>query len=165
MTGRPFVYLDVGGALRKAVYAAGTGSVNLDFAYTVQAADFDSDGVSLCASAVFDPGCREIQLDGGSIAAAIDGFAPALTLPGMDDRADHKVDGTPTTIDPGPGPISRPGDPAMGIVPADWALRPPGVEAGDMFRLLFVSSGTRDATSADIAVYNGFVQGAAAGGP
>ena len=41
VTGRPFVYLNVGGALGKAVYAAGSGSANLDFAYTVAYEDHD----------------------------------------------------------------------------------------------------------------------------
>ncbi len=49
-------------------------------------------------------------------------------------------------------------------VPADWGLIPSGLGAGDRFRLLFVSSTTRDATSTDIADYNTFVQTAAASG-
>ena len=46
----------------------------------------------------------------------------------------------------------------------DWALTPTGLEVGDRFRLLFVSSGTRNAESADIGVYNTFVQNQAQGG-
>ena len=164
VTETPYIVLNIGGRARRAVYTSGSGTSRLDFAYTVQAADFDSDGVNVCASAVFDPGCRQIQLDGGTIVATSDGLAPALTLPELDDQADHKVDGTPVTIDPGLGPISRPGDPAMGIVPADWALRPAGLNAGDKFRLLFVTNDKRDATSTDIADYNSFVQSAAAAG-
>ena len=49
-------------------------------------------------------------------------------------------------------------------VPSDWSLAPSGLVAGDTFRLLFHSSGTRDATSTDIGDYNTFVQGAAAAG-
>ncbi len=49
-------------------------------------------------------------------------------------------------------------------VASDWGLAPSGLEAGDAFRLLFVSSGTRDATSTDIGDYNTFVQTAAAAG-
>ena len=49
-------------------------------------------------------------------------------------------------------------------VPVDWSLVPEGLEVGDEFRLLFLSSTTRDATSTDIGVYNGFVQGRAAAG-
>ena len=49
-------------------------------------------------------------------------------------------------------------------VPVDWSLVPEGLEVGDEFRLLFLSSTTRDATSTDISVYNGFVQGRAAAG-
>ena len=164
VTGRPFVYLNVGGSLGKAVYGAGSGSANLDFAYTVQASDFDANGVSICSSRLLDPACGRVQLDGGSIVAASDSARAVPALPAQADQSGHKVDGTPVTIDPGLGPISRPGDPAMGIVPADWALRPSGLNAGDKFRLLFVTSGTRDATSTDIADYNSFVQSAAAAG-
>ena len=49
-------------------------------------------------------------------------------------------------------------------VPADWALAPGGLPAGAEFRLLFLTSGGRDATSADIVDYDDFVQAAAAGG-
>ena len=49
-------------------------------------------------------------------------------------------------------------------VPSDWALVPAGVGVGQDFRLLFRSSTKRDATSADIAVYDEFVQAAAGSG-
>ena len=50
VTGRPYVVLDVGGVRRRAVYAGPIGSATdvLDFDYTVQAGDFDTDGVALC---------------------------------------------------------------------------------------------------------------------
>ena len=48
--------------------------------------------------------------------------------------------------------------------PADWALIPPGLPAGAPFRLLFVTSGARDASSAYIEDYDDFVQSAAAAG-
>ena len=105
-----------------------------------------------------------MQLDGGSILAASDSARSIVAYPAQADQSGHKVDGTPVTINPGLGPILRPGVPAMGIVPADWALRPSGVDAGDQFRLLFVTSTMRDATSSDIADYNSFVQNAAAAG-
>ena len=49
-------------------------------------------------------------------------------------------------------------------VSADWGLIPSGLGAGAEFRLLFRTSGTRNAASTDIADYNTFVQTAAAGG-
>ena len=49
-------------------------------------------------------------------------------------------------------------------VAADWALKPDAVGAGEQFRLIFLSSTTRDATSTDIADYNTHVQNAAAAG-
>ena len=47
-------------------------------------------------------------------------------------------------------------------VPVDWAHIPDGVGPGDSFRLMFITSGTRDATADNIADYNTFVQNAAA---
>ena len=95
VTGMPHVVLNVGGAARRAVYAGGTGTANLDFAYTVQASDFDADGLSLCSSTLFDPGCGRIQLDGGSILARFDDLAAPLALPAQGPQSGHKVDGTP----------------------------------------------------------------------
>ena len=50
------------------------------------------------------------------------------------------------------------------VVPPHWGLIPSGLGGGDRFRLIFRSSGTRDASSTDIADYNTFVQTAAANG-
>ena len=47
-------------------------------------------------------------------------------------------------------------------VPLEWSLIPAGLTTGDSFRLLFVTSGTRNAESSDIADYNTFVQTQAA---
>ena len=47
-------------------------------------------------------------------------------------------------------------------VPANWGLKPSALGAGDDFRLLFRSSTTRAATSADIAVYDAFIRDVAA---
>ena len=57
-----------------------------------------------------------------------------------------------------------PGASAQTVVPADWALKPSGLSGGDQFRLLFITSTTRNAESTDIANYNTFVQGRAAAG-
>ncbi len=53
---------------------------------------------------------------------------------------------------------------AQTVVPGDWPLKPSGLSAGDQFRLMFITSTTRDATSSNIADYNSFVQGRAAAG-
>ena len=55
-------------------------------------------------------------------------------------------------------------DPAVTKVPEDWSLKPDDLVVGDQFRLLFVSTTTRDGSSADIADYNTHVQTAAAAG-
>ena len=49
-------------------------------------------------------------------------------------------------------------------VESDWALIPSGINVGDSFRLLFLTSTTRDATSTNIADYNSFVQARANAG-
>ena len=49
-------------------------------------------------------------------------------------------------------------------VPADWSLIPTGLSTGDKFRLLFLSSTKRNASSTDIADYNTFIQIRAAAG-
>ena len=51
-----------------------------------------------------------------------------------------------------------------GEVPVDWALKPSGLEAGDRFRLIFLSSTERNAESTAIADYNSFVKNLAAAG-
>ena len=50
------------------------------------------------------------------------------------------------------------------MVADDWALKPDGLGAGDQFRLIFLSSSTRNASSSNIAHYNTFVQDRAAAG-
>ena len=49
-------------------------------------------------------------------------------------------------------------------VAADWSLAPSELVAGNQFRLLFISSTTRDATSTSIADYNSHVQTAVRAG-
>ncbi len=147
VTGRPFIWLDVGGAQRQGVYSGPIGSSTsaLDFSYTVQASDFDTDGVGLCVRGR-RPGCGSIVLDGGSIRAADDGSAARLGHPALAAQSGHKV---------GAAEIR---------VPDDWALIPDGVSAGGSFRLLFVTSTGHTASSSNIADYNRFVQGRAAAG-
>ena len=53
---------------------------------------------------------------------------------------------------------------AVNEVPVDWALKPADIGAGERFRLMFRTSTTRNATSADIADYNTFVSTRAAAG-
>ena len=49
-------------------------------------------------------------------------------------------------------------------VPATWSLKPAAVAVGAKFRLLFLSSTRRNASSTDIATYNTFIQNLAAAG-
>ena len=59
------------------------------------------------------------------------------------------------------GPVLHAG---VTVVPADWSLKPSGLQAGDKFRLLFISSTLRNAVPTNIATYNAWVQGVAASG-
>ena len=49
-------------------------------------------------------------------------------------------------------------------VPADWSLVPSGLQEGDQFRLLFISSAPRNASPSEIATYNTWIQARAANG-
>ena len=67
-----------------------------------------------------------------------------------------------------PQPAREPDPPPASTLQAevaiDWSLKPAGLQAGDRFRLIFLSSAQRDATSTDIGVYNSFVQSLATAG-
>ena len=151
VTGTPYLVLDIAGAARRATYASGSGTRYLDFEYTVQTGDFDSNGISLCSSRLVDPGCGRISLNGGRISAQYDNLAIELDLPALGNQSGHKVDGMPTFV-PDPGVVPMP-SPSMGIVPRNWPLRPDDVDFGEQFRVLFITS-TRNAVSTSIDDYN-----------
>ena len=151
VTGTPYLVLDIAGAARRAAYASGSGTNYLNFEYTVQTGDFDSNGLSLCSSRVLDPGCGRISLNGGRISAQSDNLAAELDLPALGNQSGHKVDGMPTFV-PDPGVVPMP-SPSMGIVPRNWSLRPDDVDFGEQFRVLFITS-TRNAVSSTIDDYN-----------
>ena len=52
----------------------------------------------------------------------------------------------------------------VAVVPLDWPLIPSGVSPGQQFRLIFLTSTSRDASSTDINVYNEFIQNRADAG-
>ena len=160
--GSPYLVLDIAGVLRRAVYESGDGSRQLVFAYTVSAEDFDSNGVSLCSDRALDPGCGRITLAGGSIRAVFDDAPIELVLPEVGDQPGHKVDGDPDFVDD-PSHAVMPNS-TTGVVPEGWALIPSGIGPGASFRLLFVSSTHRNASSSDINDYNDHVIAAAGSG-
>ena len=158
VTGRPSIWLDVGGARRRAVYSGPIGESTdaLAFSYTVRSGDRDADGVSLCASG---PGCGSIALNGGSIRGVADRVAAELSLPALGAQADHKVDGMPMPIMATPTACTDEIE-----VPSNWALKPAGVNVDGRFRLLFVTLTKHRSVSTNIADYNSLVQGRAAAG-
>ena len=62
----------------------------------------------------------------------------------------------------GLSPVFQVGD--YSSVPDTWSLKPSGLDVGDEFRLIFLSSTKRNATSTTIDDYNTFVQNLAAAG-
>ena len=62
-----------------------------------------------------------------------------------------------------PPPPPMPEADGVFVVPHDWELVPSGLDSGDEFRLLFMTTQHRDATPSDIADYDSFVQSSAAG--
>ena len=90
VTGAPQVKIDFSsgaGGERRAVYASGSGTTTLEFAYTVVARDFSTQGVAVLEDT--------LVLDGGTIRSAASGKDAALAHPGRAHDPAHKVDGTP----------------------------------------------------------------------
>ena len=87
VAGQPVVELTVGGAMRAAAFAAGSGTETLAFRYTVQAGDLDEDGVSIGAGA----------LVGGTIADAA-GNPATRVLEAVPARDDRRVDAVVPTV-------------------------------------------------------------------
>ena len=94
----------------------------------------------------------KLELNGGTIQGVDDDVAANLDYASLGRQDDHKIDGSP----------SMPAEPTL--VPTTWSLVPSGLVDGDSFRLLFIGSNGRDASSSDIAVYNTFIQNLAAAG-
>ena len=157
VTGRPHIWLDVGGVRRKAVYSGpvGTAATELDFSYTVRTGDSDTDGVAVARIGGYD---NDIQLNGGSIRMAVDETDSFLELVDLGPQSGHKVDAAEAFLS------STSNCESEVRAPPGWALTPSGLNAGDKFRLLFVTSTRRDASSVAISPYNVFVQDRTAAG-
>ena len=155
---------------------SGPDGVSVGVEGTENAIDLNGGAIALAGSeldAVLDftplPGDGEhlVNVAGPELVDAVtsrDGSQLKLTFdqdlnPDSPPRASHftvMVDGEPVTLSEEVGSLDE--------LPAGSPLIPAGLGAGDRFRVLFLTSTTRDATSSDIADYNSFVQTAAAGG-
>ena len=94
VTGRPRIALDIGGVTRYAVYVVAAGRLGtrfLNFAYTVQATDRDTDGIAIPRNA--------LQLNGGTITRADDSSVNATITAQSARAADpaRKVNGSTVT--------------------------------------------------------------------
>ena len=81
--GTPSIAMTVGGTVRRAAYAGGSGTAALVFAYTVREGDEDADGVSIEAAS--------IGLNGGAIRDGAGGAA-RLAHPAVAAEGGHRVD-------------------------------------------------------------------------
>ncbi len=153
-------------------------TVTTDFTLALQPAS--QTGVSLLTASPHSAQNPALQLAAGASTAVLR-FAPVdnevRTQPyvtvsyGVNDgTTDRAPSGTKVTIEtPSGGPFSfiitddETGDI---VVPADWMFTPPDseVSAGEDFRLIFTTSGSRVGTSTDIADYDHFVRSHAASG-
>ena len=66
------------------------------------------------------------------------------------------------SLSPTGAPVSAQTD--VTEVPPNWSLIPSGLQEGDQFRLLFISSAHRNASPSEIATYNTWIQARAANG-
>ena len=85
--GTPTLALTVGAQTRQASYVRGTGTTQLVFAYTVVAADSDTDGIAVAADA--------LALNGGAI-TSIYGVPALLDHDAVAAQSDHGADGAQT---------------------------------------------------------------------
>ena len=93
VTGAPRLKLDLGAGARKwAEYAEGSGTAELEFAWTVARGDASGGGVAVPADT--------LELNGGGIRAAARDQDADLAHAGLASDASHKVDGAPDTTPP-----------------------------------------------------------------
>ena len=98
--GRPSIELDVGGVRRRAQYVRGSGSWQLVFAYSVQPADFDVDGIRICGAGQLTGCTGAISPNGGALEYR-SGLGALLRHPSQPDQGNHKVDGSLTGLSGG----------------------------------------------------------------
>ena len=97
VTGTPLASIGMGsgnGARRGATYASGSGSKDLVFNYVVQAADADTDGVSIFDNPLAQDGRPSAGVQGGGSIKSASTQRPALlTGTGASSNGSHKVNG------------------------------------------------------------------------
>ncbi len=149
---------------------AGTATRGTDYTITCHGAGVSCTGLAGTAPALKITGGSGVRNGTIRVSALADTVHPeAGETAGISLRSGHASTGSGGTFSVSGTPavftIASAAPVGDGVeVPANWALIPSGLSGGDSFRLLFVSSTKRDASSADIAVYNSFVQARAAAG-
>lgn len=87
VTGTPYLDLTIGNTIRRATYTGQDRYArNMHFAYTVQATDTDTDGISVATTVTLPPGAAIQDAEGNNLAFALS-HSPVVNGP------EHKVDG------------------------------------------------------------------------
>ena len=90
VTGTPYLDLTIGNTIRRATYTGQDRYArNMYFAYTVQATDADTDGISIPTTMVLPPGAAIQDAEGNNLAFALS-RSPVINGP------EHRVDGSIT---------------------------------------------------------------------
>ena len=149
----------------------GTNDLTLDPTFAsgtyVYAADAGEavDEVTLTAT-VNDDGAEVSGVTLGGTAIADSDFTDGITVPSLVE-GDNVIVVTvtaedTTTTQPYTITVTRATD--ISVIPFLWSLKPMGLRAGNKFRLVFLSSTTRNANPTNIATYDTFIQGLVAAG-
>ena len=100
VTGTPHVQFSLGGTNSNADYTRGSGSDKLVFAYAVQAADADADGLFVQDGQDVSGSDSAVVVETGESIAATDDSADAdLVNPGRGLKSGHRVDGAMSAFD------------------------------------------------------------------
>ena len=100
VTGTPHVQFSLGGTATNADYTRGSGSDKLVFAYAVQAADADADGLFVQDGQDVSGSDSAVVVETGESIAATDDSADAdLVNPGRGLKSGHRVDGAMSAFD------------------------------------------------------------------
>ena len=122
------------------------------------------DEVTLTAT-VNDDGAEVSGVTLGGTAITDTDFTDGITVPSLvegDNVIVVTVTAEDTTTQPYTITVTRATD--ISAIPFLWSLKPYGLRAGNKFRLIFLSSTTRNANPTNIATYDTFIQGLVAAG-
>ncbi len=147
--------LSVSGVTLSPVFAADTTSYTASVANSVTSTTVTATPNDNDAKVVTTPADADDNADGHQVNLDVGSNTISVKVTAEDDTTTRTYTVTVTRADPPRDVVT---------VPADWTLKPSGLGVGDQFRLLIVTSTTRNANSTDISDYDTHVQTAVAAG-